>query len=197
MKINIIRIAYMATILAYLSMPAVQAQEYEVVTCVNENNNVPASTPTAQFTLHSNGTATDTATGLMWMRCSLGQTWNGSTCTGSAATYNWQQALQVVQGVNSGTSNADNDNAVGFAGYIDWRLPNKNELESIVEHRCWAPAINATIFPNMPTNIWYWSSSPLAYYSISVWGVTFYDGYVSWLSKSDSNVRVRLVRAEQ
>jgi hypothetical protein len=30
------------------------------------------------------GTVIDSATGLMWMRCSLGQTWVNSTCTGKA-----------------------------------------------------------------------------------------------------------------
>ena len=183
-------IAAIALLLAHL--PA-----HAVVTCSNENTNVPASTPTAQFTLHADGTATDTATGLMWMRCSLGQTWDGSTCTGTATGYTWQAALQVTQEINSGTSNADNDNAAGFAGHTDWRLPNKNELASIVERRCWSPAINAAVFQNTPSS-WFWSSSPNANNTGGAWDVGFNDGSVYWGGKgSGDRVRVRLVRAGQ
>lgn len=188
MKKHLITIAAITTLLAQL--PA-----YAAVTCGNENTAVQASTPTAQFTLHANGTATETAKGLMWMRCSLGQTWDGSTCTGTTTTYTWQQALQVAQDINSGASNADNDNAAGFAGYTDWRLPNKNELESIVEQRCWSPAINAAIFPGTPSN-WFWSSSPDANTTIRAWNVNFDIGTVSRNTKNNNN-QVRLVRAGQ
>ena len=187
---NIPIIAAIALLLAHL--PA-----HAVVTCSYENTNVPASTPTAQFTLHDDGTATDTATGLMWMRCSLGQTWDGSTCSGTTTTYTWQQALEVTQDINSGTSNADNDNATGFAGHTDWRLPNKNELESIVEQRCWSPAINVGVFPNTPSSwSWFWSSSPYADFTNSASGVHFFSGVVGWGYKGDGGL-VRLVRAGQ
>jgi hypothetical protein len=158
---------------------------------------VPATTPTANFTIHDNGTVTDTTTGLMWMRCSLKQTWDGNTCTGDADSYSWQEALQVAQDINSGSSNADNDNAAGFAGHTDWRLPNKNELASIVEDSCPSMAINAALFP--PTNTiykWFWSSSPHAGYSINAWAVHFEKGRVVWVAR-DSSRMVRLVRAGQ
>jgi hypothetical protein len=32
---------------------------------------------------NGDGTVTDPTTGLTWMRCSMGQTWNGTTCTGA------------------------------------------------------------------------------------------------------------------
>ena len=182
-------------IIAAIALLLVNVTAHSVVTCDSENAAVQASTPTAQFTLHADGTTTDTATGLMWMRCSLGQTWDGSTCTGTTTTYTWQQALQVAQDINSGASNADNDNAAGFAGHTDWRLPNKNELESIIEQRCWSPAINAAIFPGTPSN-WFWSSSPYANATLNAWYVGFSNGGDRWSSKSSSN-GVRLVRAGQ
>src|SRR5690606_14572885 len=83
-------------------------------------NDITASTPDQDFTLHNDGTATHNSTGLMWMRCSLGQTWDGSTCTGAASSFAWQNALVAAQ-------------SHSFAGHSDWRLPNKNELASLVE----------------------------------------------------------------
>ena len=146
-------------------------------------NDITASTPDQDFTLHNDGTVTHNSTGLMWMRCSLGQTWDGSTCTGAASTFTWQNALGAAQSHN-------------FAGHSDWRLPNKNELASLVEQRCVSPAINSKIFPSTPTGGSFWSSSPHAGYSDDAWGVDFGGGYVYNDSKYGYD-QVRLVRAEQ
>ncbi|MFH7320140.1 DUF1566 domain-containing protein [Desulfurivibrio sp. D14AmB] len=156
------------------------------VTCANQNSAVTATTPTADFSDNGDGTVTHTPTGLIWMRCSLGQSWDGSTCNGTATTYTWQQALDAAQTLNDGA---------GYAGHNDWRLPNKNELESIVERRCWSPTINAAIFPNTPS-AWFWSSSPYAYGANDAWGVNFGSGGVGNYGKNVS-YRVRLVRAGQ
>ena len=154
------------------------------VTCANQNSAVTATTPTADFSDNGDGTVTHTPTGLIWMRCSLGQ--SGNDCaTGTASTYTWQQALDAAQTLN----------ASGFAGHNDWRLPNKNELESIVERRCWSPAINAAIFPATPS-AWFWSSSPYANYANDAWYVHFYYGHVDDGLKGNHNW-VRLVRAGQ
>ena len=148
----------------------------------NENTAVASSTPTTDFVDHGDGTVTHTPTGLMWKRCSEGQTWNGSTCTGTATTYTWQNAL----------THADEQS---FAGHSDWRLPNSKELRSIVERRCWSPAINTAIFPATSTS-WFWSSSPYANYTGNAWYVGFHYGLVD-ASSPGSSLRVRLVRAGQ
>jgi len=144
------------------------------------NNYIPSNTPDSRYTLHSDGTATDTVTGLLWQRCSLGQTWNGSTCTGSISTYTWQLALQ--QGVSN-----------NFAGYSDWRLPNKYELGSIAASERRGPAINTTVFPNTPV-AYYWSSSPGLINSNSVsWYINFDGGFDATYIRSGT-FGVRLVR---
>ena len=159
-------------------LPAVVTAE---VMCENRNPAVPITTPTSDFVLHNDGTVTHTPTGLMWMRCSLGQTWDGANCTGSASSYTWADALQAAQNTP-------------FAGYADWRLPNFRELASIVERSCFDPAINAAVFPNTPPVDIFWSSSPYAYFSGGhAWVVNFDSGHVGDNFKSNT-LRVRLVR---
>ncbi len=141
------------------------------------NADVTATAPASHFTINADNTVTDNTTGLTWMRCSLGQT--GSDCSGgSAVEYAWAEALNEVA----------ND-------HIGWRVPNINELRSIVELQCYNPAINLTIFPNTVSS-YYWSSSPHASNNGSAWGVSFSNGDA--LSGHKSNSRyVRLVRGGQ
>lgn len=148
------------------------------------NDNITPSTPAGRFTLNDNGTVTDNQTGLMWMRCSLGQTWDGTTCTESASTYTWVQALASA-------------NESNYANFSDWYLPNMKEYASIVETACYNPAINQTVFPNTPSS-GYWSSSPYAYRDNVVWSVGFSKGedYLNYKYKF-RNIHVRLVRAGQ
>ncbi len=40
----------------------------------------PLSAPTSRFVDNGDGTVTDSNTHMMWMRCSMGQTWTGSAC---------------------------------------------------------------------------------------------------------------------
>lgn len=147
------------------------------------NNAISLTTPDAAFTLHGNGTVTHNATGLMWMRCELGLAWDGFACNGTALQeYTWQGALQAAD-------------AATYAGYDDWRLPNKNELASIVEEACAFPAMNTLVFPNASGSV-VWSSSPDGYGWYYAWSVTFSHGSVSVDSKDRFNL-VRLVRGGQ
>ncbi len=147
---------------------------------------ITAITPTTDFVDNGNGTVTHTKTGLMWKRCSEGQVWSGATCTGTAAAYTWQGALQQAQASN---------NVGGFATFTDWRLPNQKELKSIVEKQCMTPAINTTIFP-ATFSAGYWSASPYAGFATDAWNVYFGNGYDFAYAKSD-NLYVRLVRGGQ
>jgi len=152
-------------------------------TCKPES--IPASTPTSQFTDNGDGTVTNQKTGLQWQRCAQGQTWNGSTCTGTG-TYTWQQALQRAVTING---------EGGYAGHNDWRLPNSKELASIVELQCDWPAINLAVFPATASAA-FWSSSPSADSGNNAWFVDFSNGRDVWNNKS-SSFSVRLVRSGQ
>lgn len=139
---------------------------------------IPLATPSSQFTVNGNGTVTHLKTGLTWMKCSLGQTWNGSTCTGSITIQDWQAALVSAENTS-------------FAGFSDWRLPNLKELTSINELACAYPSINETLFPATST-LFYWSSSS-AISSDEVWIVSFGNSNAIQDPKSIS-LPARLVR---
>ncbi len=146
------------------------------------NPNMNADAPDSRYTVNANGTVVDKKTALTWMRCALGQAWNNNSCTGSAQPYNWQNALQAA-GITV------------FSGKSDWRLPNIKELQSLVESRCYDPAINLTAFPNATSDS-FWSSSPVANDSNYARLVYFSFGYGSWYFK-DNGSYVRLVRSGQ
>ena len=138
------------------------------------NDSIQAATPDSRFEV-TGDEVTDLQTGLIWQRCSVGQSWDGSSCSGTATIHTWAQALALASG--------------------NWRLPNIKELTSIVETSCVNPAINVSVFPNTLSHF-YWSSSPYAYASYQAWNVSFYYGtayaYVKYLSRY-----VRLVRGGQ
>ncbi|WP_448214120.1 Lcl C-terminal domain-containing protein [Colwellia sp. MEBiC06753] len=146
------------------------------------NNAITATAPTSQFVDNLDGTVTDRKTGLTWMRCTLGETWDGTSCTGNAQTYNWQQALDNAQDSN-------------LAGHSNWRLPNIKELQSIIEFACYAPAVNVNIFPQASnSNPQYWSASLYSKENNhGAWAITMASGNTSTEVKSNTKL-VRLVR---
>lgn len=146
------------------------------------NDIIPATTPVSDFIDNDDGTVTHVVTGLIWMRCGLGQSWDGTNCTGEVDTFNWQGALQA-------------SHEFSYAGFSDWRLPNKNELLSIVEERCSQPSINSILFPQTVSSTirGYWTSTPYSSARLRAWRVFFYSGAVVAGTKSNHHA-VRLVR---
>ncbi|MHC5083246.1 MAG: Lcl C-terminal domain-containing protein [Planctomycetota bacterium] len=76
-----------------------------------------------QFVDNGDGTITDKATGLTWMKADSGK------------PMNWGQALKYAENLD-------------YAGHSDWRLPNAKELHSIVDYtRCPDVTDSAAIDP--------------------------------------------------
>ncbi len=142
----------------------------------------------AAFTDNGDGTVTDTATGLVWDKCAWGQTWDSAdnTCTGVATSHDWAASLTL----------AITANAYSHRGHADWRLPNRTELESLVDiTKASGPTIDATAFPNTPSG-WFWSSTTFAPDPTGAWGVSLGNGYAFAGNKAGTG-RVRLVRSGQ
>ncbi len=125
-----------------------------------------ASLANADFTRNSS-IVIDSVTSLQWQDDT------------SPYAMTWQNAISHCENLSLG-------------GYGDWRLPNINELESIVERTKTNPAI-VNGFVNTSSK-YYWSSTTLTDYSHNAWIVNFNYGYENYRPK-DSSLYVRCVRA--
>jgi hypothetical protein len=132
--------------------------------------------PDNNFIDNSDGTISDTSTGLMWQKAT------------APGTYNWEQALTYCENLT-----------LPAGGYSDWRLPNRNELQTIVDYSRYNPAIDTTFFPSTPSTAgdWYWSSTTYAYNSNFTWTVLFSHGYVTDGDMKSFYHYVRAVRGGQ
>ncbi len=136
-------------------------------------------TPNEQFEIAADNVVIDKVNKLMWMRCSLGQQTIDESCTGNASKLKWLDALNQAQRLN-------------FAGFSDWRLPNKNELNTIVELSCHMPAVNIKVFP-LTGSVNFWTSSPYDDAESHLWAINFSNGNIFAIEASQA-IAVRLVR---
>lgn len=114
------------------------------------------------------GVVLDVTTKLEWMRCSIGQDWIEilQKCEGTPLSLKFNSAENIARQLNA---------AGGYAGKTDWRLPTKDELESLVvcmrkndstvlpNIKCvWTglPAIAQLTFPQTPAAEFWTSSIP-------------------------------------
>lgn len=145
-----------------------------------------ATTPTSRFQDNGDGTVTDLWTQLVWARCPIGYSFSAgataaisddSCSVSELLIFTWQQALIAIGDLEGG-----------------WRLPNSKELATLVERRCYAPAINLVPFPDTPRGT-FWSASPLVDGTPRAWGVGFEFGTLKGHAISDQ-LYIRTVRGE-
>jgi hypothetical protein len=128
---------------------------------------------TWRYELHG-ATVYDRTTDLTWMRCSYGQQWmEDDGCTGAARLMDWDSAMDLHP-----------------AGAPGWRLPQRDELQSIVAHGCKRPAINEAVFPATPS-IQYWTSTPSS--PSYAWIIYFRTGMPTWTFPKSTAFAVRLM----
>lgn len=124
----------------------------------------------------------DNLTGLMWVR-------NANLANG---TMNWSDALAYCTSLNSGE---------GTYGYKDWRLPNRNELQSLHGYQWTTPVLPNTagtarwiegdpftgvMYQNDANKRYYWSSTTRMGSNTHAWYVDMREGVVNYGPKTDA-----------
>jgi len=91
----------------------------------------------------------------------------------SSKKFNWSSAKSYCRNLT-------------YGGKSDWRLPNIDELKSLVDYNRYKPAIATTLI-DIKTDDWYWSSSKAVSSSSSSWVVNFSNGNDGWTKHSGTS----------
>ncbi|MFZ1830406.1 MAG: DUF1566 domain-containing protein [Candidatus Competibacteraceae bacterium] len=122
-----------------------------------------------RFTDNSNGTVTDSITGLIWLK-----DLNCSTASRNA----WATALTAVATLASGACSLTDGSTAG-----QWRLPSRNELQSLIDYSTSSPALpSGHPFTGVQIDV-YWSSTTHADNVSNAWFVSLNTGNVFITSK--------------
>ncbi len=122
------------------------------VRCVRGETPGNASFKTA--TVNGDEIVTDSTTGLIWQK-------------NDASGKKWQEALEYCE-------------KLIYAGYSDWRLPNINELASLLNYDKYAPASD---FPDI-SHEYFWSSTTYMEYENYALNLFFHNGYFDLATKN-------------
>jgi hypothetical protein len=115
-----------------------------------------------------------------WLRCSVGQRWNGSECSGNIVNLSLDMVPKALEIANEQLGGG-------------WRLPSKAELKSIVCKECGSPKIDKEIFPNTD-NAPYWTGDQSIFNSKFYVSVNFHTGFSFNRFSPIKELAVRLVR---
>ncbi|MCP4707707.1 MAG: DUF1566 domain-containing protein [Planctomycetes bacterium] len=120
--------------------------------------------PNPRFTDNGNGGVTDNLTGLIWLK--------NANCFGMIK---WVQAVRDCNTLESGECELTDGSSVG-----DWRLPNRKELDSLIDLGYYSPTLSNTsgagkwvegdLFTGVQSKS-YWSSTTDAESVTYAWGV--------------------------
>ncbi|GAG72432.1 unnamed protein product [marine sediment metagenome] len=126
-------------------------------------------------TLAGKAVVIDNATGLMWPTDML-----DFGCNRGEKEI-WEVALSTIYVLN-------------FAGFTDWRVPNINELLSIVDYSEYNPSIYTEFFPYTPA-LPFWASTTDTNSTDEKWYVHFLKGHSARDTKDRLPYNIRAVRS--
>ena len=115
-----------------------------------------------------------------WLRCSVGQRWNGTECSGNIVNLSLDMVPKALEIANEQLGGG-------------WRLPSKKELKSIVCKKCPSPKIDKNIFPNTD-NAPYWTGDKSVFNKNFYVSVNFHTGFSFNRFSPIKELAVRLVR---
>ncbi|MBK7203186.1 DUF1566 domain-containing protein [Candidatus Amarolinea dominans] len=129
--------------------------------------NTPAWTG-VRFTDNGDGTVTDNLTALIWLK--------NANCYG---TRNWATAVSDANTLASGSCGLSDGSVAG-----NWRLPNVNELHSLIDLTQFNPALPAGHPFTGVQSYFYWTSTTRDVNPSSAWLVILNNGWVGSDGKS-------------
>jgi hypothetical protein len=118
--------------------------------------------------------------GVEWMRCSVGQIWNGTDCEGVAMQLTQEDVAKAIVIANAQLGPG-------------WRLPSRAELEGLVCKACAPVKIELDSFPNTLGEP-YWTGEVNGFAPRHIWTVNFMTGHTYGRFFPTQQVLVRLVR---
>ena len=146
--------------------------------------------PDPRFTPNADTTITDHLTGLIWgpdgnMMPARDAGWDLDGTANDGAV-KWERALDYIKKLN----------AENYLGHHDWRLPNINELESLVHSDVLNTAdwLNSQGFQNVLIN-GYWSSTSSERLPNTAWAIYFGNGMMLESNKFEDYRMVWAVRS--
>jgi hypothetical protein len=126
------------------------------------------------------GEATDTKTGLIWMRCGLGTDWRSSRCDVASSSFSLSEANRRAEKLGSG-----------------WRVPSGPELQTLIDRTCGKPVVDTVVFPDVRPDpdgaAAYWTTNP-----VDMAGLYHFFDFMDGSSEAHSGgfpLNVRLVRS--
>ncbi|MBO4696403.1 MAG: DUF1566 domain-containing protein, partial [Lachnospiraceae bacterium] len=149
----------------YASDSYSKTKTYKVLCVSGEEMQSATSADFTSQMISGSVVVTDSKTGLMWQK-------------EYATDITWQDALSYCEDST-------------YAGYSDWRLPNKNELLSLFNYE--KSEVPYSYFPDMPSN-YFWSSTTYAGNRYSAWLVDFVESSVSTNKSGSYHNNARCVR---
>jgi hypothetical protein len=142
---------------------------------------VRGTTPESELVDLGNGIIKDKTTGLMWQKVTAkGDSNNG---------FMWEEALKYCS-------------TLEIDGFRDWRLPNRNELMTLIRFDKSNPAINTDMFPGINSSSGFWTSTVAVTNSTSsidnlfnpIWYINFYENKISSINSLLGRYYVKAVR---
>jgi len=97
-----------------------------------------------------------------WMTCPVGMVWKGNSCIGEAKKYELKFVPEIIKLANNQLEGI-------------WRLPSREELESLICLKCEKVKINLKVFPKTPPEP-FWTKDKNFWQPKFNWIVNFLNG---------------------
>ena len=118
--------------------------------------------------------------GIEWTRCTVGQVWDGTTCTGEVVYLDHDQIEIAIGQANEQLGEG-------------WRLPTREELEGLLCNSCGRPMIDSEMFPATLSEP-YWTGEQNQRSKRHYFSVNFFNGWTYGRFRPTRPLAVRLVR---